>query len=160
MILLPGNGARKSWCVQWRQKILLLPGHEVDEGCTVGNPKREGMMTTAASFPLVKIPRFNRPVAERRLFLRCCRLTVAGRFYQHQSNVETCTQTTNYFAPTIQWGCQAHRCCWTQRVKRIEWMEKCCRKVNCRKVNCNLVNRAFVVIDLTVRKIGPGSTVH
>src|SRR3954468_24559884 len=26
----------------------------VNVGCTVGNPKREGMMSTAASFPLIK----------------------------------------------------------------------------------------------------------
>src|SRR3954454_7724285 len=70
----------------------------VHVGCPVGNPKREGMMSTAASFLLVIKPRFNRPVGERRRFRRC-------------NSVETCTQTTNHFVLTIQRGCQAHRFC-------------------------------------------------
>ena len=92
-------------------------------------PQEEGMMSTAASFPQLWNQGLIEPVGARKHPKGVTSWALAGRTTGASSNVETCTTQPQNSVPNLRWGCQSHRFCWKQRIKRIEWKEVIvCRK--------------------------------
>ena len=105
---VPGNGARNSLMVCRQSHARWdTPRGRYDEW--------------SSKFSLSMKPRLNRPVGGSESSEGWCHWRWQGALPVSATTWNLHTTQPNYFAPTVQWGCQSHRSCWKQRIRRIVW---------------------------------------
>ena len=124
---------------QRRQKYLMLA---LVDG-VLGNP-----MSTAESLSLNMKPRLNRPVGGSESSEGWCHWRWQSALPVSATTWNLHTTQSNYFAPTIQWGCQSQRSWWKQRIICIVWkIEIVCSEVN---ENNDCSGRTWIEVDCII----------